>query len=254
MIRRNQSPRRLGRAGWVAVLLAAGAALPLAPTLAQDEAPKDAAPQGGRVVAVDAVPIYTFKAASDGAGAANPPAAAGAEAAGDIPSQPAAGGAANAQSIIDADVGYIFIDGKDGEAAVRTLSADEVEQARAEVARARANLAAAEKRLEKLEAKAREGGGKKGGVSSVDIGGVPVKRSVVVSRRVPAKYDYVVTTQASAGKRPAEQDPSKRIDQLEQKLEQMNHLLQQMLEAQQHGRRDGKDKKPQDPAAEMRSY
>ena len=40
MIRESQSPRRLGRLGCAAVLLAAGGLLPLAPTLAQVEGPK----------------------------------------------------------------------------------------------------------------------------------------------------------------------------------------------------------------------
>ena len=278
MIRRNESPRRLGPAGTLAVVLAAGAALPLAPTLAvQEDVTPAAEPQQHEHRTIIVTPSPRSAPATDPAStspAATDPAADAAPAS----TAPAT------DALIEADVSFDFVaeaqttespavlfearddaaverrvDTRTGQVievqgkTLRVRAATDLEQARAEVERARADLAAAEHRLRKIEAEARAGGDKAEGMASKPVQ-VTGKRSVVVSRRAPAATTFRAAKRDANKKQPAE-DQAKRMDELEQKLEQMNDLLRRMLDTQERERGKAGDDNPYGPAAgSMRSY
>ena len=239
MIRRNESPRRLGRAGLAAVVLAAGAALPLAPTLAQQDDVDPAAEPQQEHRTVIVTPSDPSAPAADVKLDVAP---ADFDVSLNIAERPSAFSpdlhviAADDVTVerqFDSRTGQVIeVQGK----TLRIVPGTDLDQARAEVERARANLAAAEHRLRKMEAEARTGGGKNPKLTlKVDPG--PDKRKQITVRRAPATAPGKGADVRSYGwtfenevKQPAA-DQEKRIDQLEQKLDQINEMLQEMRDS-----------------------
>lgn len=253
MIRSNQSPRRLGRLGLAAVLLAGAAVLPLAPSLAQDE-PKDAdEPNDLRGVVVDLVPA-TDATADPAAPSTDAPDAASAAVAftpeGSLVVTADEAPAAGETSVFDARTGQLVLTARDGSLRIVSADGSELDQARAEVEALSASLAAAKERLRDLEKRGKEEKGPKAeGKFNLRLSNTvrePAKASGA-HRLTVKKVEPVTSSFAPAGKGGGKGagDADRRLERLEQKLEQLDELLREMRELKEKpGDEPGKDKGP----------
>jgi beta-lactamase regulating signal transducer with metallopeptidase domain len=235
MIRQNESPRRLSRPGLLAVLVAAGAALPLAPTFAQVEPPK---PEEHRAL------IVTQSSASS--------------------DSPKAEGAtivsADGQLTVTSDVKVtdgapvvITQRSEDSRAGnvvelrddtLRIVQKSDLERARAEVEQARANLEMATRRLKELEAQAGAGNKK------------PEKWEATAPARWKVTKNFADGevaskpgngTPESKGRGP-DRDQERRMQKMEQKLEKIDQLLNELREMKQREQKDRKEMPEGGPA------
>jgi beta-lactamase regulating signal transducer with metallopeptidase domain len=214
MIRTNEVPRRLGRPGLVGILLAAGAALPLAPTLAQVEAPKE---ETRREVVVtrsaDAPSIEGASITFSNEGAL----VVGADVA------PQSGSADNAATVItDARTGN-KIEVKGGE--MHIVGADEVEQARFEVEKLSAELAQAKQRLKELEKRDKKG----------DAGAKIEGKSLRLDLKPSVKTETRSENSKGLEKKGSD-DQQRRLDRLEQKMDKIDELLSELRDSRRKGK------------------
>ena len=254
MIRRNESPRRLSRAGMVAFVLVAAAALPLAPSLAEDtreivvNANTDSATPAiaGEVVVLDGAPVTasveitdTFSVASDAAVSPGGKTITVAEDGG-ISTIDAASG----KTISKRETGKsarmkaddeLMSQQETGKSA-RIKDDDELMAARAEVEKISHALAVARQRLAQLEARA----GMKQTVrlKTADVnwfkagengrGTIDVPATIKTKPRTTVlKEDWKRIVEPKAVNEPAE-----RLDALEKKLEKIDQLLSEIRDAQ----------------------
>jgi beta-lactamase regulating signal transducer with metallopeptidase domain len=253
MIRSSETPRRLGRPGLAGILLAAGAALPLAPTLAQVEAPTTDTRQVVVTASADrpGAEGATSSSAAGGisitsASADVAPSAGGASsAAGEISitsadAAPSAGGADNRQTVtLDSRTGNkIVFDGKD----VHIVSQDEVQQARMEVEKLSAQLAQAKQRLKELE---KRGKGEKGNTKDGPEAKNADARTRYITKKEDVRWEVKPETawQAKIAPDKGGDDQQRRLDRLEQKMDKLDELLNELREMRGRERGDKAEKK-----------
>lgn len=239
MIRRNESPRRLGRPGIFAVLLAAAAALPLAPTLARDdsstvEEEKQVTREVTITTSADA-PVTASGDVSVSVIEGELPATASADTIRFVKDEDVI-----RQKIYDARTGStVVMDGKE----VRIVAGDDLEQARAEVEQLSAALAQAKQRLKELEKGKRANGNKN--VDAKWESGTATRRLSVkpADPRVKSapSADWVSKPDKEDLRR--DDDQQRRLEKLEQKLDKLDQLLDEMREMRDRERKERNDLK-----------
>ena len=226
MIRQNQCARRLGRAGTALVLLCGAAALPLAPTLADDEPTKVEEPRQDVADAKRELRVVTVGPGSGDEKAGDTVVSFAPEGSLFVTTREdtVAEGAADTKGpkkIYDARTSSsIVVDGADMRI-VHIASGDEVAQARAEVEQLTAALAQAKARLKDLE-KQGKGDGKDPGPKGMIGRRVTVKRGDLGEE--VRNYPYTVSKPAKDGGG----DQERRIERLEQKLEMLDEVLNEL--------------------------
>ena len=270
MIRRSDSPHRLSRTGFLAVLLGA-AALPLAPTLAE---PEEAGERHGADVEERREVIVTPSAAADSAPAdtqLNVETTVRLD--GDVRTDRdvvvttgdgeahaltlSRGVIAFAESEDDEKPADVIYDARTGSKievrgqTIRLVKGGELDEARAAVERARADLAVAQKRLEMLEQSARRGdkGGKIAGKGDDNAS----KKFGIATARKPQMGVNYTDVKDKMKRQGGDGDPEPRIRQLEEKLEKIDALLNEVREMKQRGNGGGADTNHVPPSSAPRN-
>jgi hypothetical protein len=229
MIRRNESLPRLSRPGLIAVLLAAGAALPLAPTLAQVENPKQEQREL-TITRVDSEPgaenprIDVIKSPDGTLSVVGGEGSVVITSAGEEPSK----------QFFDARTGAT-VEMRGGD--LRIVQGNDIDQARAEVEQLSAALAQAKQRLKELEKRGKNADMKG---RSADIKEAPM--GMPGSQRTP-KSAYLAKLKLDnkdlAPKAEDRGDDSqRRLDKLEQKLERIDELLSELRDMKNKDRKE----------------
>jgi bla regulator protein blaR1 len=251
MIRANRSPRRLGGMGLMAVLLSAGAALPLAPSLAQEDVAKVEEPRNADDVKVEQRELILTPTVDPVAGKATITFSdEGGLVVSGSPDVRNPGVAQNTPTAVyDARTGS-RVEYHGGE--VRIVRGDDVDQARAEVEQLSAALAQAKARLKDLEKRDKEKDkSDKAGGKQAKGGRDPSPHTVFVPRRVEGKrFDMRLDTKTDAANHRADKgggdrDQERRLELLEQKLEKLDAVLDELREMRKdRGREDDQPKGP----------
>jgi hypothetical protein len=228
------------------VLLAAGGLLPLAPTLAQVEAPK---PEASNREEHREVVVTQSEAVSSVSGSTD--VAPNLELRSDPVEKTATiGGDVVIRTQTEPETTSRIVDGRTGNVVevrgnkiMRITTGSEIDKARAEVEQARANLEMATRRLKELEMQAKGGADAKPGWR--------VEAENVWGKKEP-KGKYAESSGANdlKGKLKAkgDSDQERRMERLEQRMEKLDAILNELREMNQRQQSDKRNEKPTDYA------